>query len=338
MPRKSKKLAPIAIPQTRPVEPPCKEPDFFAMTPNFVQAVLEQNALTTTTGAKQTNTAAAGGLSSSEDKEFVASPAILTEDMHDHGDEDIDWKARAKFFERSLDTFMDMQTMFTGVPVDWKQAMLCYEAFPTLSERLHTGVSSLAVQTENLIVRCDALDLSVDVLKCSLEMNMARANANEARADSLAEALAKTEAHAKEGEARANSLAEALAQGEARYTELAAALAEAERSNEEIASSNAILRAKVWDQRRIMSENHSGNFSEVQQENASLLMKLDNARQALAKTGAYGGEERPQLIKALGKLRHEKAVLEEQLELVRKENSRLAVIVHDYAVKEKQQP
>jgi hypothetical protein len=185
----------------------------------------------------------------------------------------------------------------------------------------------------------------VDDLKSRLRQAEARANANETIGNSLAKTLAETEARAKtlaealaESEASSDSLVQALAQGEARYNSLMATLAEAERSHEELASSNAILRAKIWDQRRIMSENHSGNYSEVQQENARLLMKLDNARHALAKTGAYGGEERPQLIKALAKLRHEKAVLEEQLGLVRAENSRLAVIVHDYATKEKQQP
>jgi chromosome segregation ATPase len=215
---------------------------------------------------------------------------------------------------------------------------------PTLSERLDGGMSALGIRTDELIARCDALDIRVDSVMGELGEANARSSALEAalldaktRANDLEAALVKAET-------RANDLAAALVEGETRaneaetrVNELQLTLAESERSNEELATSNAILRAQVWDQRRIISENHSGKFTEVQQENASLLMKLESARNALRKTGSFGGEERAQLIKALGKLRHEKAVLEEQCELVRLENSRLAVIVHDYVVKEEQQ-
>jgi hypothetical protein len=257
----------------------------------------------------------------------------------------IDWKARAKFFERSLDALMDLQTMFTGVPVDWKETLQSAEAMTSLApgefsimDQIKEAVSTLTVKTDTLMTRCDTLDISVYQLKGALEVAEAFAKAlgealsqSEARYNALAEAMA-------QGEARNNALAEAMAHGEARYNAVAMTLAETERSNEELATNSAILRAQIWDQRRIISENHSGNYSEVQKENASLLAKLEGARHALRKTGPFGGEERALLIKTLGKLRYEKSVLEEHFELVRTENARLSVIVHDYATAKEEKP
>ena len=325
------------------------------MTPNFVKAVLDQNA----GGSKLCG--AAGFLnvvsssspnSKKDSADEVVSPvgavisssdelspfeAVFTSDGEEC-DESLDtsstnWKARAKFFERLLEGMMELQHVFTGVPVDWKETLMTVEAL--LSNPAPCDcLTGLQANYDELTAITQCLEASVDRLKADLseaksESNDLKAALEETktRHNELAAQFAMTHSRAAETEEELAELKEELADAKN-------ALLESERSNDELATSNAILRAKLWDQRRIMSENRSGSYSELEQENASLLMKLEDARNTLRKTGPFGGEERAVLIRTINKLRAEKALLDEQFETVRIENSRLAVIVHDYAVKE----